>query len=52
MNGLRSDRMLPFREHFDEFERQPLLVSRAKYQRAVELALSGRCIKTVVSKTP
>ena len=36
---LRSDRMLPFREHFDEFERQPLLVSRAKYQRAVELAL-------------
>ena len=28
-----------FREHFDEFERQPLLVSRAKYQRAVELAL-------------
>ena len=36
---MRSDRTLPFREHFDEFEMQPLLVSRAKYQRAVEMAL-------------
>jgi hypothetical protein len=36
---MRSDRMLPFREHFNELEMQSLLVSRAKYQMAVEMAL-------------
>jgi len=36
---MRSDRMLPFRQYFDELEMQPLLISRAKYQMAVEMAL-------------
>ena len=38
---MRSDRTLPS-VSIDEFEMQPLLVSRAKYQRAVEMALGGR----------
>ena len=40
MDEVRSN--TSFREHFDEFEMQPLLVSRAKYQRAVEMALGER----------
>ena len=34
-----KDGILPFREYFDELEKQPLLASRAKYRKAVEMAV-------------
>jgi len=36
---MSKDGILPFCEYFDELEKQPLLASRAKYRKAVELAL-------------
>ena len=36
---MSKDGILPFCEYFDELEKQPLLASRAKYRKAVEMAL-------------
>ena len=36
---MNKDGILPFCEYFDELEMQPLLASRAKYRKAVEMAL-------------